>query len=71
MKEPIKIKLTDNPSNKTVKQIPLTSTNPAALFDDYGYLTSIEIVSDIDQQNYKTFWKTLFWDNENNSKNNS
>lgn len=71
MKEPQKIKLTNNPSNKDVKKTPLTTNQAIHLYDDYGYLTSIEIENDIDAANYKTFWKTLFWENENNSKNNS
>lgn len=71
MKEPNKIKLTNNPSHKDVSKIPLTNNQSISLHDDYGYITSIEIKPDVDELNYKTFWKTLCWENENNSKNNS
>lgn len=56
MKEPKRIKLTDNPSIKDVSRIDNTK--------------SIEF-NDIDTKNYKTFWKTLVWENENNSQNDS
>lgn len=56
MKEPKRIKLTDNPSTKDVNKIPLENT---------------KLELDIDTQNYKTFWKTLVWENENNSQNDS
>ena len=72
MKEPKRIKLTDNPSHKDVKKELLDTTKHIELYDDYGYLTSIEIKpksDDVDDQNYKTFWKTFVWDNEDNSQN--
>lgn len=71
MEEPKRIKLTDNPSHKDVLKRPLTRNTSMPLYDDYGYLTFVEIKSDIDELNYKTFWKTLCWENENNSENNS
>jgi hypothetical protein len=40
MKEPVKIKLTDAPSSKTVQKIPLEPIK--LLYDDYGYITAIK-----------------------------
>jgi hypothetical protein len=40
MKEPVKIKLTDAPSSKTVEKIPLKPIK--LLYDDYGYITAIK-----------------------------
>lgn len=56
MKEPKRIKLTDNPSIKDVIKIPLNDGSAKL---------------DIDTENYKTFWKTLVWENENNPQNDS
>jgi len=55
MKEPKRIKLTDNPSIKDVIKIPLNTV----------------LKLDTDTENYKTFWKTLVWENENNPQNDS
>jgi len=42
MKEPVKIKLTDAPSSKTVEKIPLEPIK--LLYDDHGYITAIELL---------------------------
>ena len=56
MKEPKRIKLTDNPSIKDVIKIPLNDGSAKL---------------DTDTENYKTFWKTLVGENENNPQNDS
>jgi hypothetical protein len=52
MKEPTKIKLTDNPENKNVKLTPLPSTQyyDVEMSDDV-YIKSLEIYEDNQQDN--------------------
>lgn len=57
MKEPERLKLTNNPSSKSVKPIPLVGSTVEDNFPD--------------EMNYKTYWKIFVVENENNSKNNS
>lgn len=67
MKEPIRRKLTDTPTPKEVKKIPLPPLNR----DKYDLGMMDDVYS---STNYKTYWKTYTADeatNENNSENNS
>lgn len=54
MKEPKKIPL--NPENPKTKQVPLTRLEPLIehLYDEYGYVTTIEIKNENSQESPKT-----------------
>jgi hypothetical protein len=53
MKEPKRIKLSDfNPNQKEPIRLPLKSeTNVDHLYDEFGYVTSVEIIKNEDSEN--------------------
>jgi hypothetical protein len=53
MEEPKRIKLSDfNPSRKEPIKLPLKSeTNVNHLYDEFGYVTSVEIIKNEDSKN--------------------